>query len=420
MRGILLLGINGIIGAGIYLLPYKIYREVGVSSILVTIVGALVVISLALCYAEAASKFTQNGASYLYAKTAFGNLAGFEVGFYTWIVGVLGWATQMSGFLLVVQSIFPPLKDDRIYDMTALGICFFLAFINYLGLKYFQLFNSLFSIGKLVPLILFVGIGIFFMNSTNFIPFIPPIVEGESYFNHFGAAFSIIFYAYLGFEFLPIAAGEMENPEKNLPRAIVLVVTFSAIFYTLITMVCIGILGKGLEDIAVPVAKAAEMVLGEIGYNFIILGSMFAIGGICWSCSFNAPIIAATLADNGFLPRVMGKKSRFGTPGVAILLTTLVVAYLVISGTFMFLAGVTVVAAFVQYIFTALSIPFLRKNKTLPKSYTVPGGIAVPAFAVIVSIVLLSQAGTKTLLYGLSGLVIGAGIYYAYGKRNMR
>lgn len=420
MTSILLLGINGIIGSGIFLLPNKAYAEVGVSSVLVILVGAILVISLALCYAEASSKFNQNGASYVYAKAAFGDLVGFEVGFYTWVVGVLGWAGEIAALLVAIQSIYPPLRDKLTYNITAIAICFFLAIINYFGLNFSKIFNTLSSLGKLIPLILFVIIGLFFMHYNNFTPFIPPLDNtADIYGADFGAAFAVIFYAYLGFEFLPIAAGNMDNPQKNLPKAIITVVLFCAAFYTLITLVCIGILGPDLAKTSVPVASATGLILGKAGYDFITLGTIISIAGICWSYSFNTPIVAAALADNGFLPKIVSKKSKHNTPGFAILITALVVAFLVTTGGFLFLAAVNVVAAFVEYIPTALSIPFLRKNKNLPNNYRIPLGPIIPIFAVIISIVMLSQAGIKTITYGLSGLIVGAIIYYAYGKKNI-
>ena len=420
LTSILLLGINGIIGSGIFLLPNKAYAEVGVSSVFVIIVGAILVISLALCYAEASSKFNQNGASYVYAKAAFGDLVGFEVGFYTWVVGVLGWAGEIAALLLAIQSVYPPLRDKITYNIVAICLCFALAIINYFGLNFSKIFNTLSSLGKLIPLVLFVAIGLFFMHTQNFTPFVPEIDTSiETYGTHFGAAFAVIFYAYLGFEFLPIAAGNMENPQKNLPKAIITVVLFCAAFYTLITVVCIGILGPNLANTSVPVASATGAFLGKIGYDFITLGTIISIAGICWSYSFNTPLVAAALSDNGFLPKFVAKKSKFGTPGWAILITALVVAFLVTTGGFLFLAAVNVVAAFVEYIPTALSIPFLRKKKDLPQNYRIPLGPVIPIFAVVISIVMLSQAGVRTIVYGLSGLIVGAIIYYAYGRHNI-
>ena len=420
MISILLLGINGIVGSGIFLLPNKAYAEVGVSSVLVILVSAFLVISLALCYAEASSKFSQDGASYVYAKAAFGNLVGFEVGFYTWVVGVLGWAGEIAALLLVIQSVYPPLRDKFTYNVTAITICFTLAIINYFGLNFSKVFNTFSSLGKLIPLTLFVIIGLFFMHSHNFTPFIPPLDNtADIYGSDFGAAFSVIFYAYLGFELLPIAADNMENPKKNLPRAIITIVLFCAAFYALITLVCIGVLGPDLAKTSVPVASATGSVFGKIGYDFITLGTIISIAGVCWSFSFNTPIVAAALADNGFLPKIVSKKSKHNTPGFAILITALIVAFLVTTGGFLFLAAVNVVAAFVEYIPTALSIPILRKRKDIVGTYKMPFGSFISRFAVIVSIVMLSQAGIKTIVYGLSGLIVGAIIYYAYGKKNI-
>ena len=107
LLSIILLGVNAIIGSGIFLLPNKAYALVGTKSIFVFIFDALLVITIALCFAEAAGLFSKDGGPYVYTRAAFGDFAGFEVGFIKWIVSMIAWATMANGFATALGQIFP-------------------------------------------------------------------------------------------------------------------------------------------------------------------------------------------------------------------------------------------------------------------------------------------------------------------------
>lgn len=416
---IFFLGINSIIGSGIFLLPNKAYADVGNASLIVILVNTVLALSLALCFAESASRFDKNGSAFVYAKAAFGNFVGFEVGFFTWFIGCVSWAAETQGFLTTLGSVYPMFNDPFINKISVICLCTFLGLLNYSGLKFSKILNNIITISKLLPLLLFVLIGVFYIRPIEFSPFIPGIEAGLTN-GTFGATTLVIFYAFTGFDLLAVAAEDMENPRKNLPKAIVLVILFSSIFYLLIMIVSIGILGKGLALTNVPIAQATAAIFGNIGFLFVSVATLISIGGINIALSFIAPRSAEALAENNYLPNIFKQKSKFNTPGFAILLTTIIVILLGISGNFIFLAGLTVIARLVEYIPTALSVLVLRKKNKVPAEYTIPLGPIIPIFGFLVSIWLMSQASLTKLTYGGIGLLIGLLFYLLFTRRHLK
>lgn len=416
---IFFLGINSIIGSGIFLLPNKAYADVGNASILVILLNSVLALTLALCFAESASRFSKNGSAFIYAKAAFGNFVGFEVGVFTWFIGIASFAAEVQGFLTALASLFPMFSDSMINKISVAIICIFLGLLNYSGVKFSKILNNIITVSKLLPLFFFVILGIFFIKGGDFTPIIPKMTQGLST-GLFGAATLTIFYAFTGFDLMAVAAEDMENPKKNLPRAIVGAIGFCSIFYLLIMIVSIGTLGEKLGTTSVPIASATAAMIGNAGFMFITLGSLISIGGITIALSFIAPHSAQALAENEYLPAIFKKKSKHDTPGYAIALTTLIVIALATYGDFIFLAGLTVVARLVEYIPTALSTIVLRRKKDAPPAeYKMPLGYAIPIFALCVATWLLFQASWEKLGFGALGLGIGV-IFYLVFLRKMK
>lgn len=405
------LGINSIIGSGIFLLPNKAYSDVGTASILVILLNTLLALTLALCFAESASRFSRNGSAFVYAKEAFGNFVGFEVGIFTWFIGIASFSAEVQGLLTALASLYPSFNDPFINKISVIIICIFLGLLNYSGVKFSKILNNVITVSKLIPLFFFVILGVFFIKGSEFTPILPKMMDGLST-GMFGAATLTIFYAFTGFDLMAVASEDMDNPKKNLPKAIISAIAFCSIFYLLIMMVSIGTLGDKLGSTSVPIAAATAAMIGNAGFMFITIGSLVSISGITIALSFIAPHSAQALAENGYLPAIFKEKSRFDTPGYAIALTTLIVIALATYGNFIFLAGLTVVARLVEYIPTALSVIILRRKADAPPAnYQIPFGYLIPGFALVVALWLLFQASTEKLLFGAGGLVLGM-IFY--------
>ena len=412
---IVLLGINGIVGTGIFLLPNKAYSIIGSASLGVLLFDAVIAGCIALCFAEAASLFTRNGGPYLYAKHALGDFWAFEVGVLKWIVTVIAWAAMAVGFATALGAAVPALSGDFAKDVISFILIVGLTIVNIFGVNVSKFVNNLITISKLVPLALFIAIGIFFINGANFTPVFPQdtYVDGS-----FAQAAVLLFFAYTGFEVIAIAAEDMKNPKKNLPRAIIMCMLLVSVLYMAILAVSIGVLGSDLANTKAPVQDAFNVIVGPIGMYVVLVGTLISMGGINFAEAYYAPRVATSMAEDGMLPRALAKRNRYNAPYVAAIVTAIASVLLAWSGSFTTLAAISAVSRFTQYLPTCLAvIIFRRKWADKARSYTIPGGYLIPVIAIGTSLWMLAQAQTNQLLWGLGGCIVILPFYYSYWKK---
>lgn len=238
------LGINGVIGSGTFLLPSVIYRYMNLSAVLVLLCTALKVSMIALCYADLASRSTGSGAAWLYAYNAFGRFAGYGLGIFTWFLGCCTLAAGIVALLTTLKSFLPIFNNHGVYYAAAMALIVLFAVINFFGRSIVKLVNNISAATKMLTLLVIIVIGAFFIHKSNFSPVIPP--GAGPFFKHFGAAFTPIFYLFTGFSFPPIAAKQMKNPEKNIPRVLIAVMVSVTILDALMMLVAIGVSGARL------------------------------------------------------------------------------------------------------------------------------------------------------------------------------
>lgn len=408
---IILLGINAIVGTGIFLLPNRAYAEVGVNSIYVIIFDAFLVISIALCFAEMGGMYKNNGGPYIYAKEAFGSFVGFEVGIMKWAIAIIAWAAMAMGFPTALGAVWTPAQNPIVQKVIAISIITLLGIMNIMGVKISKIMNNIVTTGKLLPLILFITVGIFFIKGSNFVN--PVTDDGEIVLKGtFGSAALLIFYAFTGFESIGVAAGDMDNAKKNVPLAICIVLALVAVIYTLIQVNSIGILGTALATTETPVATASEAFLGKWAGSLVTAGTLISIGGINIASSFLTPRSGVAMSDENQLPSIISKRNSKDVPYVAVIISCVLTALITLTGSFTTLAAISVVSRFAQYIPTCLAVPVMRKKAPeMERGFVIPFGPTIPVIAIVVSIWLLTQSDMKRIIFGLGGLVIGAVIY---------
>ncbi|MGL5822105.1 MAG: APC family permease [Sarcina sp.] len=414
----ILLGFNSIVGTGIFFLPNKAMKYMGVASLGVILFDAFLAISIALCFAEAGSFFNKGGGPYLYTKKAFGDFPAFEVGIMTYAICIIAGATLAVGLTTELGNFWPAVNHGITKDIVIISIIVILTVINLIGVNFTKIILNVATVGKLIPIILFIAVGIFFIKGGNFTPVLP---HGVYTPGSFGKAALLIFFAFTGFESLALGADDMENPKKNIPKAIIIVMLIVAAVYILIQVVSIGILGQGLVNDATPVSTATTQVVGSIGGIFISLGILVSVLGINIAQSFYTPRIGKSLAEDGLLPRVMAKDSKRGVPYIAIIISTLITIPIALSGSFTELAVISAISRFAQYLPTCLSVLVLRRKKGLEGTFRMPLGPVIPIVAVVVSIWILTQSTVHDIVWGLGALVIAVPLYFImriYNKKN--
>lgn len=411
----ILLGINGIIGSGIFLLPGQVMNLAGSWSLFVYFGVTLLILSIAWCFSQCAALFDRNGGAYVYAKAAFGDFIGFEIGLMRWVVGIIAWASLIVGFVTALSSVWSPALEEPIRSLLILGIISGLGIINIFGMKFFKYFNNLVTVTKIIPLILFILLGFFYIEIDHYAS--PRWEEFEM--ESFGSAALIILYSFGGFETLVVAAGEMQNPQKNLPFVVMLVISFCSFLYFIIQFIAIGVLGGALAESVTPLGDVAQKLLGDSGKWLVTLAMLISIGGVNLYASFITPRSGVALAEDGMMPKWIASKGRHGTPIWAILLTTSFTALLAITGNFTELVIISVVSRFAQYISTCVATYLLhRKSDELKQNGKHWRFILIPIVGLCGVCWLMFQATWFQLICGLGALIIGIPLYWMRSERN--
>lgn len=412
---IVLLGINGIIGSGIFLLPNKAMAIIGPASLLVMLFDMLLVLAITFCFAEASGLFKENGGAYIYAKKAFGDFIGYEVGFLSWATRIIAFSTMSVGFATALGGLIPSLNTVMMKNIIISVIFIVLAVINLLGIKLYEVIQNLATIAKILPFILFIGMGIFYIEPVNFTPLVP---NGVYTPGSFGAAAVMLFFAFTGFESLAVAAAEMENPQKNLPKATLITIFTVSAIYILLLACAIGIMGYELADTTAPVQAAFTRIAGAFGTTIVAAGTLISIGALCIASSFITPHSGLALAEQHMLPAFMAKRNRFGAPYWCIIVSTIVAMLIGYTGGFAFLASISVVSRFSQYIPTCLSIMVFRKKMPdAPRVFKIPFGPVIPVIALLVSFWLLAQAKPQQLIIGFGAAIVALPFYFLVHRK---
>lgn len=401
------IAINTIIGAGIFGLPAKVHALIGSYSLIAFVFCAVIIGLIVLCYAEVSSRFSATGGPYLYAREAFGPVVGFEVGWLYWIVRVATFAANCNLFVTYLGFF-----DERLG--TGLGrfavistIVIGLAAVNLVGVKQSALMTNLFTAGKLIPLFVFVLIGIFFVQPSNFSFEIVP------QYGAFSSAVLLLIYAFVGFEVAVVLGGETRDPQRSMPFALLTAVLVVALLYILIQVVSIGTL-PGLASSERPLADAAAGFMGRFGAAFITLGALISILG-----NLNVGLLGGTrllfaISEQRDLPSVLSATSeRFKTPHISILLTAAVTLVLTLQSSFLTALAIATITRLLVYATTCFALPVFRKRGgDVPEAkFLAPLGVVASVLSIGLIVWLLAQVdiakeGFRILIAALVGLAI--------------
>lgn len=409
---LILFGINGIIGTGIFLIPNQVYKLVGNSGIIVAIVDAVLVLTIALSFADMSSRYQQNGGAYLYAKEAFGGFIGYVVGFMTYLIRMIAWSAMIAGLTSALGSTFSILSGSMASHIFSFILVAALTWMNLAGVQFVKAINSIATVSKLVPLFLFIAVGIFFLKPAN----LTPLVSHDLTIATFGSAAVMLLYAFTGFETMTIATENYREPSKNVPKALIISILVVAVVYISTIAVTNGILGADVMHSNVPIQDAFKKVAGEYGFALIAAGTIISMLGIVIHASFETPRAGQAMAQQGALPKQLAHVNDQGVPTYAVILTGVLTLLLTWSGQFSVLAQMSVVARFVQYLPTILAVIYFYFSKKGPvAAYKLPLGPVIPIIAFILSIWLLSQADPKLLMFGSFGILAAVISYFVTG-----
>ena len=406
--------INGIIGAGIFGLPAKVYALIGTYSLIAFVACAVVVILIILCFAEVSSRFDETGGPYRYAREAFGPAVGFEVGWLSWLARLTAFAANCNLMVSYLGFFWPAANTSLGRAVIIVGVVVALAAINIVGVRQAAITSDLFTIGKLVPMLIFIVAGLFFLNPHAFV-FGPRPPAGA-----FSQSVLLLIYAFTGFEMAVIPAGEIRNPQRNLPRALLIASAVVAVVYVFIQVVCVGTLPE-LAASSKPLADAAQKFLGTAGAAIISAGAIISIAGNLNILVLSGSRIPFAIAEQKQLPSFLARVHRRSfTPYLSIVITASLMMILTLKSSFVAALTISAIARLVTYAVTCAALPVLRRRSGAPKAmFRLPGGTAVAIAALVLAAWLLLHStlseAVAAAIAGLVGLLIYAGyrLYFA-------
>ena len=403
------IAINGIIGAGIFGLPARAYFLIGTYSLIAFVACALVVALIVLCFAEVSSRFDETGGPYLYAREAFQPAVAFEIGWLIWLARVTAFAANCNLLISYLSYFWLPATTPFWRAALIVLVVAVLAIINLLGIRQAAIVSNAFTIGKLVPILIFIAAGLFFLNPQAY-EFGPSPTAGA-----FSQAVLVLVYAFTGFEMATIPAGEVRDPKRSLPRALLIAILVVAILYIMIQIVCVGTL-PGLGQSQKPLADAGAIFLGAAGGAIISAGAIISITGNLNILLLSGSRLPFAMAEQKQLPAFVGSiHRRFFTPYVSILITAGLMLFLTLQSSFLTALTISTIARLVTYGATCLSLPVFRARTDVPAAvFRLPGGtiIAILSLLLIGWLLFNSTPGEAKA----SAWAAGAGliIYFAY------
>lgn len=404
--------INSTIGGGIFRLPANASSMLGTAAPLAYLICAAVMALIALCIAEAGSRVSTTGGPYAYVEIAFGPFVGFILGVMLWIIGTTAVGAVSTVFIDNVGAWIPffATKAGRVAGILALFAG--LGAVNVFGVKHGSRLSVVTTVMKLLPLGLLALVGIFAIEPSNLtIAAAPPPAD-------LLRASIVLLFAFTGVESALIPGGEVKDPARTVPRAILFAMTGITVLYITIHLVAQGVLGPALADTTTPLADAAGAVFGGWGRTLLLVGVIVSTFGYLSVMTLANPRTLFAFARDGFLPRAIASvHPRFHTPWVAIILQAGITSALGIFSGFTTLAVISNVAALLVYLGCAAAAWQLRRRDVRvdgAEPFKLPGATVVQLLAATLIIalltsitwgewkVLLAIAAVTTAVFGIS------------------
>jgi amino acid transporter len=414
LLGLTAIAVNGVIGSGIFVLPATVAALMGPVSPVAYVVAALLTALVVLCFAEAGSLFDRTGGPYLYAREAFGRFVGFEVGWMFFLSRLAAAAAIANALTDSLGFLWPGAAHGAGRFAVIALTCGTLAAINVAGVRHGAATVNVLTVAKLLPLLLFVGVGLFAADGSRY------RLLALSDVDALRQASLLLVFAFGGFENASVPTEEVRNPRRDLPLAVLAATFLTAVLYVLIQIVALGTL-PGLATDPTPLASAGSVFLGPLGGFLVTVGAVVSTAGSMSALILVGPRILYALAHGGQIPAPLGRiHATYRTPHVAVLVFTALVCVVALAGSFPQLVAVSAIARLLFSATTCLAVPVLRRRMAgAPRGFAVPGGPLVPLAAAAVSLWLLAGLTGAQAQAGVAALVAGA-LLFALGRRSVR
>jgi APA family basic amino acid/polyamine antiporter len=416
--------VGNMIGSGIFVLPAALakYGSISLLGWFFTAAGAIV---LAVIF----SKFSKiivnkSGGPYAYSKAGVGDFIAFLVAWGYWISC---WVVNAAIAVAIVSALtifFPILETNALLAVgVGLGFIWFFTWINSKGVKVSGKFQLVSTLLKIIPLLLVIIFGIFFIDIANFSEF---NVSGDSNFSAFSAVATLTLFAFLGIECATIPATNVKDPERTIPRATMLGTIITTGIYILGTVVLFGVLPlESLSASPAPFAEAAKLIGGEYFGNFVAAGAaLAAIGALNGWILIMGQMSMAT-AQDGLFPKLFKKENDRGVPALGLIFGSALSSGIMLMNysaglvdQFEFMVLLTTLTCLIPYLFTAASYGLILVDQKLKPKKKI-NALILSSLGFAYSLWAIYGSGEEPVFYGFLLLLMGVPVY-VIGKYNNR
>jgi len=401
-RDLTAFAVNRVIGGGIFGIPAVLYLAAGSLSVAAIVVAGVIVLGITLCFAEVGSAFRETGGPYLYACETFGPAVGFEVGWLMWVTQLGGFAAVTNLFVDYLGWFAPGLASGagRVVIITLMVAL--LSVVNIRGVRRAATVNNLLTVAKLLPLAIFVLVGVFFINPAALAPATVPPAPALA------GAVLLAIYAFSGFEVLGVPSGEVRDPDRTVPFALLAGLGIVAVVYVGVQAVAVGTL-PDLGSSVRPLADAAERMLGPAGALLMVVGALLSTLGVAHAILLGAGRMPFAMAERGQVPAgIAAIHPVHRTPHIGLLISAAGMLGFTVVTNFAGAVSITVGLRVIIYIVTCAALPVLRRRPgRAPAAFRVPAGSLLAFACVVVGIGLLASRPWGDIIQLAVVLVLG-------------
>ncbi|HEV7703596.1 MAG TPA: amino acid permease [Gemmatimonadaceae bacterium] len=405
--------VNTIVGSGIFVLPALVAGILGPAAVIAYIVCAALVALFGLCFAEVGSRVHASGGAYAYAEAAFGQYVGFAVGL---LLGCAEMVASAAVATIFVGSLSALLPGGGSVARAALLILLYavMTVVNVRGVRAGARLMELLTASKLIPLALLVVAGLFVLH-PDYLRWtgVPPLAD-------VGRASLVLMFAFTGVEGPLTSSGEVKDPARTVPRAVLLSLSAVALLYAGLQIVSQGVLGPALATTTdAPLGAVAARVFGSPGRAVILVAAIVSALGYVSGDILASPRLLFAFARDGLLPARLGAiHPRFRTPHVAIITYAAISCAVALSGSFRVLAVLSAVGILLVDLACCLAVIELRRRDVRAEGvpFRIAGGPIVPLLACAVVIWLLTSARAVEFL-AAAGVVVVSSLIYLFRRR---
>lgn len=403
--------VSSTIGAGIFVIPATVAKGLGPAAPLAFVCCAIAMVLFVTCFAIAGSRVSLTGGLYAYVEVAFGRYVGFLAGMLYFLTALGAVAGVVNVLANSVALVVPLLGGPVMRIVVMFAVYGSLVLINIRGVRQGAGAVTVITVAKLLPLLLFIFLGIFFIHAPNL------AWSGWPSNKSLGDAVILLIFAFVGIEVALIPSGEVKNPARTVPRSAYLALVITTVIYLMIQLVAQGTLGADLGNHPeAPLAESAAKFLGNLGRVILLSGAGISAFGFVTSDILSSPRMIFAFGRDGALPQFFAHvHPRYRSPDVAIITYATLAFALSVSGTFERLAVLSNVAVLLMYLLccAACWILIQRDVRSDGDPFNFPGMRIVPALAILAIIWILTHATAREFIVTGIVLVLSSVLYFA-------